>query len=112
MEVPNKSGGALIDDFDSHLYPSQNVLGHLYLGKSSLADGIQELVVANTKLIISRDGCKVMWHGDLLTTLMTLLSMRTTLANNTNYTNYANNANKPYYTMLADTNTNNASYAN
>lgn len=45
---------------DSHLCPGHNVLGQPLLGKGFLASVVQEPVVANMGLLVSRDGCKVM----------------------------------------------------
>lgn len=78
----NSRGVCLINDFDSHFCPCQNVSGHLLLDKGSLANGVV-FVMANMGVLIGRDGCKVIRHGDVLTTL-TILSMLTML------TNYAN----------------------
>lgn len=46
--------------FRKGLLMTLNVLGQLYLGKASLANGVQELVAPNVGLLVSRDGCKVM----------------------------------------------------
>lgn len=60
MGFSKKSRGALlINDFDSQPHP----------GKGSLANGIHELIVANMGVLVSRDGCKIMWRCDLLITL-------------------------------------------
>lgn len=53
-------GPVPINDFDSHLCRSQNVLGQLHLGRSSLTSVVQELVAPNAGLLLTRDGCKIM----------------------------------------------------
>lgn len=54
-------GGALMTgDFDSHLCPAnQHVPAHPHLGEAALANGVQELIVASTGLLVTRDGCMV-----------------------------------------------------
>lgn len=42
--------------FDSHLCPSQNVLAQPHLARAALANGFQELVMANMGLLVSRGG--------------------------------------------------------
>lgn len=46
-------------------------------------------VVVNIGLLVRRDGCKVMQHGDLLTTL-TDNTISANYANSTNYAKYVN----------------------
>ena len=62
-------GPVSINDFDSHLYPGRNVPGQLHLGEGSPANGVQELIAHNAGLLLTRGGCKVMEHGDALSTL-------------------------------------------
>lgn len=40
-------GTLLINDFDSHFFPGQNVLGQPHLSKAFLVSGVQELLVAS-----------------------------------------------------------------
>ena len=61
VDLAERSIGPMpINDLDSHLYSSQNLPGQLHLGRVSLANGVQELIVPNAELLVSRDGCKVM----------------------------------------------------
>lgn len=82
----NSRGVCLINDFDSHFCPRQNVSGQPHLGKGSLANGVV-FAMANMGVLIRRDSCKVIRHGDVLTTLtiLSMLTMLTMLTNNTNY---------------------------
>lgn len=59
------------------------MLAQPHLGKAPLASGVQELIMANMRLMVSRDGCKVIQHGDLLTTKLPILTILTILANDT-----------------------------
>lgn len=61
-----------INHCDSHLCPSQGVLGQLYLEDVFLANDIQKFIIVSMRLIISKDGCKALQHDDLLTILTIL----------------------------------------
>lgn len=70
---------SLANDFNSHLCHGWDVPGQLRAGEDTLSNGLEELIIVNTGLLVGRGGCKAQKHGDLLTTL----------TDNTNNANYA-----------------------
>ena len=74
VDFPEKSqeaGGALLtflNNLDGYLCPSQNVPGQLHLGNVTFTNGVEDLIVVNMSLLISRDGLGPLHHGGLLTT--------------------------------------------
>lgn len=86
VDFSKKSIGALPINVWQPPLSQSDVPGQTRLGKASFTNGVQELVVANMVLLTSGDGCKVIWHGDPLTTL-TMLTMKIMLASNTMCTN-------------------------
>ena len=62
--LKNFRGVSPIHDFHSHLFANENVSGQHHLGKGSLANAVQQRLITNMALLIGRDGCKVIRHGD------------------------------------------------
>ena len=57
---------SLISDLYSYLLPNQDVSGQLHFWQGTLADGLEELVIANRGLLLSRDERKSCIILDLL----------------------------------------------
>lgn len=91
MQNFQEAGGALLtNNLDSHLCPGQYVPRQLHLDEFSLANGVQEFVMANRGLLVSRKSHKVLQHDNL----SIKYTDNTNNANNAyNYTHYANSIN-------------------